>query len=92
MFILSIFPLFLHRIIFLSILFSIPLNLEIENTSYNSLLSGVRLELAINYLLATTMSADKIALELGFEETGSLRTAFKRWTGSTMKEYRKQHA
>lgn len=65
-------------------------NLAAENTSYNLLIAEVREELAKNYLLTTTMSADKIALQLGFGDTGSLRKAFKQWTGSTMKQYREQ--
>lgn len=66
-------------------------NLEIEHTGYKHLLADVRSELAKNYLLTTAMSADKIALQLGFEDTGSLRKAFKQWTGSTMKQYRDQY-
>lgn len=66
-------------------------NLEMEHTSYKSILSEVREELAKNYLLTTAMSADKIALQLGFDDTGSLRKAFKQWTGSTVKQYREQH-
>lgn len=66
-------------------------NLEAENTGYKHLLAEVRADLAKNYLLTTAMSADKIALQLGFEDTGSLRKAFKQWTGSTMKQYRDMH-
>lgn len=65
-------------------------NLAMEKTSYNMLLAEVREELAKNYLLTTTMSVDKIAQQLGFGDTGSLRKAFKQWTGSTMKQYREQ--
>lgn len=66
-------------------------NLEIEHTNYKRLLAEVREELAKNYLVTTALSADQIALQLGFEDTGSLRKAFKRWTGSTMKQYREQY-
>lgn len=66
-------------------------NLEIEHTNYKCLLAEVREELAKSYLVTTSLSADQIALQLGFEDTGSLRKAFKRWTGSTMKHYREQH-
>ena len=66
-------------------------NLKMEQTSYKCLLSEVRCELAKNYLLTTAMSANNIALQLGFEDTGSLRKAFKQWTGSTMKQYRDQY-
>lgn len=66
-------------------------NLDMEQTSYKLLLADVREELAKNYLSTTTMSADKIALQLGFKETSSLRKAFKIWTGSTMKQYRDRY-
>lgn len=66
-------------------------NLDAEHTSYKLLLAEVREELAKNYLLTTTMSADKIALRLGFEDTGSLRRAFKQWTGNTMKQFRENY-
>ena len=65
-------------------------NLEIEHTKYKCLLAEVREELAKNYLVTTALSADQIALQLGFEDTGSFRKAFKRWTGSTVKQYREQ--
>ena len=66
-------------------------NLEIEHTNYKCLLAEVREELAKNYLVTTSLSTDQIALQLGFQDTGSLRKAFKRWTGSTMKRYREQY-
>ena len=67
-------------------------NLAMEQTSYRLLLAEVREELAKNYLITTTMSADKIALQLGFKDTGNLRKAFKQWTGSTMKQFRENYS
>ena len=63
-------------------------NLEAENTSYQQLLARVREQTAKNYLVTTNLSVDEISLLLGFGDSGSLRRAFKLWTGMTISQYR----
>lgn len=64
--------------------------LEAEGTSYSDLLTRVRKALAIDYLTATLLGTEDVALALGFSDAVSFRHAFKRWTGLTPNEYRRQ--
>jgi AraC-like DNA-binding protein len=63
-----------------------------ENTSYQKLLAEVREETAKNYLVTTGLTSDEIAALLGFGDPGSLRRAFKTWTGVSIGDYKKQFA
>jgi AraC-like DNA-binding protein len=63
--------------------------LEGEGTSYSGLLASVRKALAIDYLATTRLSTDDIASALGFSDAVGFRHAFKRWTGATPSEYRR---
>jgi AraC-like DNA-binding protein len=64
--------------------------LEAEGASYSELLTGVRKALAIDYLGTTTLAIEDIALTLGFSDAVSFRHAFKRWTGKTPNEVRRE--
>ncbi|AOJ85170.1 AraC family transcriptional regulator [Burkholderia savannae] len=63
--------------------------LEAAGTSYHELLMSVRRALAIDYLTTTTLNTEDIALALGFSDAVSFRHAFKRWTGMTPNEVRR---
>lgn len=63
--------------------------LEAEGASYSELLTGVRKALALDYLRTTTLSIEDIALTLDFSDAVSFRHAFKRWTGKTPNEVRR---
>ncbi|AOK14866.1 AraC family transcriptional regulator [Burkholderia cepacia] len=63
--------------------------LEAEGTSYSELLASVRKALAIDYLGTTTLSTEDIASTLGFSDAVGFRHAFKRWTGMTPSEVRR---
>ena len=56
-------------------------------TTHSDLVDQVRHELALSYL-ADDISAIEIAYLLGFSEAAVLHRAFKRWTGTTLKEFR----
>lgn len=43
---------------------------------------------ALNYLSTTNLSIEQISLRLGYSESASFIHAFKRWTGTTPKQYR----
>lgn len=63
-------------------------NLEAEGTSYQQLLAKVREETAKNYLVTTALSVEDISKMLGFGDSGSLRRAFKTWSGMTISQYK----
>ncbi|HPJ93686.1 MAG TPA: AraC family transcriptional regulator [Deltaproteobacteria bacterium] len=60
-----------------------------RNTTYQHVLDEIRLELTKEYLTTTSLSVDQIASRLGFSEATTLRRAFRKWTGMTIKEFRK---
>ncbi len=60
------------------------------NTSYQEMLDNARCEHAIQLLIGTAMSINEIAKHLGFSDGRSFRRAFKRWTGCTAAQYRKE--
>lgn len=61
-----------------------------ENTSFNEILNSVRHELALRYLSDPHLSAQDIALLLGYQQSSSFSTAFKGWTGSSPTAYRER--
>lgn len=62
--------------------------LDAEGTSYQALLSGVRLAMATDYLTSSQLDPEDIAAALGFSDATSFRNAFRRWTGKTPAQYR----
>jgi AraC-like DNA-binding protein len=66
--------------------------LEAEGMSYSEILTGVRKALAIDYLSTTSLTIEDIALSLGFSDAVGFRHAFKRWTGKTPNDVRRERA
>ena len=64
--------------------------LEAEGTSYSHLLSDIRQSTATEYLTKTNLTTEELAVKLGFSDAVSFRHAFKRWTGLTPNEYRRE--
>lgn len=64
--------------------------LQDVRTSHNELLDQMRRQLAMRYLREHEMAICEVAYLLGFSESSSFHRAFKRWTGVTPKEFRKQ--
>ena len=58
-------------------------------TSHNELFEQMRRQLAMRYLREREMAICDVAYLLGFSESSSFHRAFKRWTGLTPKEFRK---
>ncbi|HEX7663579.1 MAG TPA: helix-turn-helix domain-containing protein, partial [Polyangiaceae bacterium] len=56
-------------------------------TTLSELVDSVRHELALSYL-ADDISAMEVAYLLGFSEAAAFQRAFKRWTGTSLKEFR----
>ncbi len=67
-------------------------HLQQENTSFQKIKDECRLEAAIHYLGCKDLTNSVIAERLGFDETSAFFRAFKKWTGLTPGEYRKQMA
>ncbi len=64
--------------------------LKEEGTSHQDLLDEMRRDLSKRYLKEPDMAICEVAYLLGFSEPSAFHRAFRRWTGSTPKEYRQQ--
>ena len=62
--------------------------LKVEGTSYPMIKDEIRRDLAIDYLLHSTLSINDISNALGFSEPRSFTRAFKQWTGISPSKYR----
>jgi len=71
---------------------SLQRRLREAGTSYKQVLDQVRHDLALRYLTAGELSIGEVAFLLGFSEPSAFHRAFKRWTGSTPGEFRRQSA
>jgi AraC-like DNA-binding protein len=60
-------------------------------TSYQQVLDEVRKRLALQYLTTTHLPLYEIAFLLGFSDPSNFRRAFKKWTGKSPGEYRREH-
>ncbi|HET8706548.1 MAG TPA: helix-turn-helix domain-containing protein, partial [Pseudomonadales bacterium] len=61
-----------------------------EGIHYRDLLKSVRHEMAQYYLAKTDIRIEKIALQLGYQDTACFRHAFKAQTGKSPREWRDQ--
>lgn len=61
-----------------------------EETSFKILLDNIRRDLAIRYL-KNNMSISDITYSLGFVDQSSFSRAFKRWSGQSPSQYRKEN-
>lgn len=59
-----------------------------EGTTYRTLLDEVRKEMALGYLKKPGATLCDLAFLLGYSEQSAFSHAFKRWTGSSPKDYR----
>jgi AraC-like DNA-binding protein len=66
--------------------------LQEEGTSFQQVLDEVRREVAVTHMRGRGATIDEVAFLLGFEKSSSFHRAFKRWTGVTPGEFRKQLA
>jgi AraC-like DNA-binding protein len=58
--------------------------------SYNDLQSDVRKTLALNLLENQTLALGEIAFSLGYSDVSAFNHAFRRWTGQSPGQYRRQ--
>ncbi len=64
--------------------------LKNDNSSYSELMDQVKQEKAFLLLKEGSLPLTVISYDLGFSELSAFTRAFKRWTGTTPAEYRKQ--
>jgi AraC-like DNA-binding protein len=62
-----------------------------EGTTFKRLIDELRKELALRYVATRDIDLAQIAQLSGFSETPSFCRAFRRWTGTTPKRYRRSH-
>lgn len=62
-----------------------------EGVSYQALLDEARENLAVLYLRESELGITEIAHRLGFADSSAFNKAFRRWTGTSVKEYRQEH-
>jgi AraC-like DNA-binding protein len=60
-----------------------------EGTSHHDLLDEIRSDLSRRYLQEPELAICEVAYLLGFSEPSAFHRAFRRWTGSTPKEFRR---
>lgn len=71
---------------------SLRRRLQSEGSSFRELQQTLRQELADQYLADSSLSLERIAELLGYSETANFCHAFKRWSGNTPGERRRQIA
>ena len=63
--------------------------LDEEGSSFSDILDDVHRSISIEYLKSTYMTIDDIGSLVGFNDAANFRKAFKRWTGKTPSEIRR---
>lgn len=66
--------------------------LQNEGTNYKDILEHTRKKLATEYVADGSLSLGQIAYMLGFSDQSNFSRAFKRWTNSSPREYRRETA
>jgi AraC-like DNA-binding protein len=65
--------------------------LQEEGTNYSAIASAAFVALAKRFLLDEERSVDETAYAMGYSTPSSFHKAFKRWTGTTPKAFRRRH-
>ena len=63
-----------------------------ENSSYQQILAEVRYQLAREYLGTSSLPLEEISILLGYSAPGNFTHAFKRWHGTSPRQYRQETA
>jgi AraC-like DNA-binding protein len=67
-------------------------HLKVEGSHFSEIKESVRRDRAVYHLQCLETPINQIAYMLGFSEPSSFNRAFKRWTGQTPGDYRRQVA
>jgi AraC-like DNA-binding protein len=63
-----------------------------ENSSYQQILAELRYQLAREYLGTSSLPLEEISVLLGYSAPGNFTHAFKRWHGTSPRQYRQETA
>ncbi len=66
--------------------------LQREGSSYQALKDNLRKDAALSYLQRPDLRISTIALLMGFQDSGAFHRSFKKWTGLSPGQYRRQLA
>lgn len=69
---------------------SLQLKLAAMDTSFQEILDTTRRALAISYMEQASVSITEAAYLIGFSEVSNFTRAFRRWTGQSPREYRRE--
>ncbi|MDX5297512.1 MAG: helix-turn-helix transcriptional regulator, partial [Gammaproteobacteria bacterium] len=69
---------------------SLRRQLELDGTGWRRLVDEVLQEMACDLLHTSPLSVQQVAEQLGYAEPSSFSHAFKRWTGVSPEQYRRQ--
>jgi len=69
---------------------NLQLKLRQEGTSYRETLDQVRKDMAVGHLRSRQTTVAEVAYLLGFSEPSVFHRTFKRWTGSTPRDFRQE--
>ncbi|SMF62477.1 AraC-type DNA-binding protein [Alteromonadaceae bacterium Bs31] len=69
---------------------SLQRKLSEEKLTFSKMVAEIRQSLALHYIDESHLSLNEIGYLLGFSEQASFTRAFKRWTGHSPSQYRKQ--
>jgi AraC-like DNA-binding protein len=64
--------------------------LTAEDSGYQQILSEVRYQLALEYLATSKLPLEEISVLLGYSTPGNFTHAFKRWHGTSPRQYRQE--
>ncbi len=64
--------------------------LDREAASYREIIHQVRFARARQLLAQTALSVEQVSARLGYSDSTNFRHAFRRWTGQTVADYRRQ--
>jgi AraC-like DNA-binding protein len=65
--------------------------LKAKGTSFTAILESVRKSIAISRLRYSDMTIIQLAHYLGYADNSAFTRSFKRWTGKTPQEWKKEH-
>ncbi|MEM8617347.1 MAG: AraC family transcriptional regulator [Pseudomonadota bacterium] len=58
-----------------------------EGTTFKDVVEQARIDLAIRFLRRENLDVEEVAWRLGYANSANFRTAFKRWTGQTIRQF-----
>ena len=65
-------------------------DLQKHNTTYQAILDDTRKNIAMKLLKNSTLTIQRIAEKMGYNDTANFGRAFKKWTGKSPRQFRVQ--